>query len=152
MSGENKSLPMEQRLNYWLKLLHEHAPGSIGEMLHFEIGPCDEAAQCYTLYATTEMWMKNAFGTLHGGIISTALDQGMGMVASCMMDGTAITPTVEMNTTFHHGLLPERRMCLKIYATARTRTMLHLRAEVTDAAEPEKLCASATGIFYIKPI
>ena len=44
MSGENKRLPMEQRLGYWLKLLHEHAPDSIGEMLRFEIGTCDEAA------------------------------------------------------------------------------------------------------------
>lgn len=152
MSGENKSLPMEQRLHYWLKLLHEHAPDSIGEMLRFEIGTCDEAAGCYTLYASTEPWMKNAFGTLHGGIISTALDQGMGMVASCMMDGTAVTPTVEMNTTFHHALVPGRRMCLNIHVVARTRTMLHLRAEVMDAAEPEKLCASATAIFYIKPL
>lgn len=152
MSGENKRLPMEQRLGYWLKLLHEHAPDSIGEMLRFEIGTCDEAAGSYILYASTEKWMGNAFGTLHGGIISTALDQGMGMIASCMMDGTAITPTVEMNTTFHHALIPGKRMCLKIHVVARTRTMIHMRAEVVDAEEPEKLCASATGIFFIKPI
>ena len=74
------------------------------------------------------------------------------MIASCMMDGTAITPTVEMNTIFHHALLPGKRMCLKIHVVARTRTMIHMRAEVVDAEEPEKLCASATGIFFIKPI
>ena len=143
---------MEQRLGYWLKLLHDRAPGSIGEMLQFEIGACDEAVGCYTLYASTEKWMANAFGSLHGGIISTALDQGMGMVASCMMEGKAITPTVEMNTTFHHFLVPGNRMLLKIYVVAHTRTMIHLRAEVMDESVPEKLCASATAIFFIKPI
>lgn len=152
VSGENKRLPMEQRLGYWLKLLHDRAPDSIGEMLHFEIGGWDEASSCGTLYATTEKWMQNAFGSLHGGIISTAFDQGMGMVASCLMEGTAITPTVEMNTIFHHFLTPGCRMRMKVYVVAQTRTMLHLRAEIMDDAAPEKLCASATAIFFVKPI
>lgn len=141
---------MEQQLNHWLQQLHEYAPNSIGDMLHFEIGPCDVSGGSYTMRVGTEKWMCNAFGSLHGGMIATALDQSMGMLAMCLMEGKAITPTVQLNTTFHHFLVPGEKMLLHIYVEAHTKTMLHLRAEIMSEAAPERLCASATGIFYLK--
>lgn len=141
---------MEQSLHYWLAQLHENAPGTIGDMLHYTVASCDAENGDYVMYVDTEPWMRNAFGSLHGGIISTAMDQGMGMLATCLMDGKALTPTIQLNLTFHHPLLATNRMLLKIHVEAHTRTMLHLRAEARNEQEPDKLCASATGIFYIK--
>ena len=151
MSGENNPNGLtEEKLERCLHQLHERAAGTIGEMLHFEIGECVSGSGDYTLYACTEPWMRNAFGTLHGGIISTGLDQGMGMVAACLVDGQAITPTIQMNVTFHHFLMAGEQMCLKIHVEALTRTMIHLRAEVFAQQNSGRLCASATGIFFIK--
>ena len=94
--------------------------------------------------------MKNAFGSLHGGIIGTILDQGMGMLATCLMDGKAITPTVQMNVTYHRPLMPGDEILLKIYVETLTRTLIYMRAEAMNAGSPERLCVSANGIFFVK--
>ena len=143
---------MEQRLSDWIGQVHQRAPESIGDLLRFQVDSCDPEAGEYRLLASTERWMRNAFGSLHGGIITTILDQGMGMLATCLMNGTAITPTVEMNVIYHRPLMPGDRILLKIQVETITRTLIHLRSEAVNALQPEKLCVSATGIFCIKPI
>ena len=158
MSVENKrnqvpsAREMEDRLSYWITQLHERAPESIGDLLRFRVGPCDPKAGDYSFFASTEEWMKNAFGSLHGGIIGTILDQGMGMLSTCLMEGKAITPTVQMNVTYHRPFAPGDEVLLKVHVEAMTRTMIHMRGEAMCSSEPEKLCVSATGIFFIKPL
>ena len=158
MSEESKRRPatsaekMEQRLSYWIEQLHKRASGSIGDLLHFQVGPCDAEAGEYCFSVSTEEWMKNAFGSLHGGIISTILDQGMGMLSTCLMDGKAITPTVEMNVSYLHPLMPGDKVLLKVYVESVTRTLIYMRAEAMNADRPEKRCVTATGIFFIKPL
>ncbi len=149
MSAENKAA---QALDACIALLHKRAPGSIGDMLHFQAGSCDEASRDYVLFAQTEPWMCNPYGTLHGGIISTIMDQAMGTLATCLTEGKALTPTVQLNVTFHHPLLSTQRTMVRLHVNAVTRTMLHLRAEASNEQEPQTLCASATGIFYVKHI
>lgn len=155
MSGGNKRQNpdgMEQCLAGWIEALHQRAPESIGDLLRFRVGPCNEAAGEYCFYASTQEWMKNAFGSLHGGIITTILDQGMGMLATCLMDGTAITPTVQMNVTYHRPLMPGDEVLLKIYVQTVTRNLIHMRSEAVNAAQPNQLCVTATGIFFIKSL
>ena len=155
MNAENK-VPsreeMEQRLAYWIQQLHERAPESIGDLLRFRVGPCNPEAGEYSFLASTQGWMKNAFGSLHGGIITTILDQGMGMLATCLMEGTAITPTVQMNVIYHRPLIPGDNVLLKVHVETMTRTLIHIRAEAMKETQPDKLCVSATGIFFIKPL
>lgn len=156
MSGENKSWaelsPEEarQRLSYWISELHRLAPDSIGDLLHFQVSSCHPEAGEYCFQVSTGDWMKNAFGSLHGGIISTIVDQGMGMLATCMMEGKAITPTVQMNITYQHPLTAGEPLLLQIRVESVTRTLLYLRSEVRSAGNPDKLCAAASGVFYIK--
>ena len=156
MSGESKehSVPgaeeMEQRLRFWIGQLHSRAPESIGDLLRFRVGPCSPDTGEYCFYASTGDWMKNAFGSLHGGIIGTILDQGMGMLATCLMGGKAITPTVQMNVAYHRPLRPGDEILLKIYVETMTRTLIHMRAEAMNAGSPERLCVSANGIFFVK--
>ena len=95
--------------------------------------------------------MQNAFGTLHGGIIATALDQGMGMLATCLMNGQGLTPSVQLNITYHRPLVAGERILLKIYVESVTRTLIYMRGEAFQEAKPDKLCATGTGIFYFKP-
>ena len=149
MNAENKT-GAQQALEEVLHLLHEKAPDSIGGRLHLQVGDCDPQTGDYTLYAQAEPWMCNPYGTLHGGMISTMMDQAMGTLATCLTEGRALTPTVQLNLTFHHPLLPGQRTVLQLHVDALTRTMLHLRAAAYNEQEPQKLCASATAIFYIK--
>ena len=156
MSGENKPRPevpredMEQRLSDWIEELHRRAPESIGDLLRFRVGPCNPEEGRYCFHVSTEQWMKNAFGSLHGGIISTIMDQGMGMLATCLMNGTAITPTVQMNISYHHPMMPGDKVLLKIYVESITRTLMYMRAEAMKEDQPDRLCVTASGVFFAK--
>ena len=92
MSVENKrnqvpsAREMEDRLSCWITQLHERAPESIGDLLRFRVGPCDPKAGDYSFFASTEEWMRNAFGSLHGGIIGTILT---GVFASSSVNGVS---------------------------------------------------------------
>ena len=73
----------------------ELAPGSIGDMLHFELLDCDPEAGDYFLSCRTETWMRNPAGTLHGGLGATVLDQAMGLIPYCLKTEAGIAPTVQ---------------------------------------------------------
>lgn len=156
MSGESKIGPMlpaedmEQRLVYWIEELHKRAPDSIGDLLRFRVGSCSPEAGMYCFHVSTDQWMQNAFGSLHGGIIGTIMDQGMGILATCLMERKAITPTVQMNIVYHRPLMPGDGILLKIYVESITRTLIHMRAEAMNEAQPDKLCVTASGVFFIK--
>lgn len=155
MSAENKkpvdAQQMKSQLIDWVQELHRHAPDSIGDLLHFEVLDCDVAAGEYCFGIKTQTWMQNAFGTLHGGIIATALDQGMGMLATCLMNGAGVTPSVQLNITYHRPLIPGRKILLKVYVESVTRTLIHMRGEAFQEGAEGKLCATGAGIFYFKP-
>ena len=156
MSGESKTGPgipgeeMEQRLSFWIEELHRRAPESIGDLLRFRVVSCSPEAGMYCFHVSTEQWMQNAFGSLHGGIISTIMDQGMGMLATCLMEGKAITPTVQMNIVYHRPLMPGDGVLLKIYVESITRTLIYMRAEAMNEEQPDRLCATASGVFFVK--
>lgn len=141
---------MEQLLNRWIGELHKNAPDSIGDLLHFSVERCCAEAGDYVFCIETAQWMQNAFGTLHGGIISTIMDQGMGMLATCLMEQPGVTPSVQLNVTFHRPLNPGEKILLKIHVDTMTHTLLYLHAEASCMNEPDKLCASGTGIFFQK--
>ncbi len=158
MNGANNFFPaadsaqMKQLISHWIGQLHTSAPDTIGDLLHFQVVDCDARTGSCTISAQAEPWMRNAFGSLHGGIITTAMDQGMGMLASCMTGGKAITPTVQLNTTFHRPVVPRGQLLLKFTPESRTKNLIHMRGEVYDAQDYGHLCASATGMFFIKEI
>ena len=70
----------------------ELAPGSIGDMLHFELLDCDPEAGDYWLTCRTEDWMRNPAGTLHGGLGATVLDQAMGLIPYCLKTEAGTAP------------------------------------------------------------
>ena len=39
---------------------------------------------------------------------------------------------------------------LKIYVESITRTLIHMRAEAMNEAQPDKLCVTASGVFFVK--
>lgn len=147
----SQSEEMVQLLNHWIEELHRNKPDSIGDLVRFSVVSCDAEAGEYTFTVHTAAWMQNAFGTLHGGIIATVMDQGMGMLATCLTHGTGNTPSVQLNITYHRPFQPGDTIELKLHVDSMTRTLIHLHAEARKQGTPEKLCAAATAIFYFKP-
>lgn len=143
---------LAQAVRLRIRQLHDYAPESIGDIMNYRLVECrDETGECI-LECDTFPWMRNAPGTLHGGMCATIVDQAMGFVAYCVKPGEGIAPTVQMQIAYHRPLIPGQSARVIVRIVSVTKTLMHLSAEVFQASAPEKLCLSATGIYYYKPM
>lgn len=156
VSVENKDVfaarDPQQILTQMIAQLHRQAPDSIGSLLQFRVEACDEPKGNYCLCAQTSEWMRNAFGSLHGGMFATIMDQAMGFVAMYLMGGTAVTPSIQLNVTYYRPAKAGGELSVKVHVDAVTKSIMYLRAEITERTNPERLLASATGIYAIKTL
>lgn len=127
------------------------APGSIGDMMDFRLEGCDPSKGEYILRCSTFSWMRNAAGTLHGGMCATITDQAMGFIAYCVKPGEGIAPTIQMQTTYHRPLIPGQEVRVIVRVLSTTKSLMHLSAECFSLETPEKLCLSASGTYFFKP-
>ena len=142
---------MEQQVLDRIALLHGAAPGSVGDQMDFRLLSCDTEKGEYLLRCKTFEWMRNANGTLHGGMCATVVDQAMGFIAYCLMPGKGIAPTVQLQVTYHRPLIPGQEVLVKVKVLSVTKSLMHLSAEAVAEAAPEKICLTATGSFFYKP-
>ena len=133
-----------------LTQLHSAAPGSIGDMLQLELVDFDADAGVYDLRCKTMDWMRNIAGTLHGGMCATLVDQSMGCVAYCAKPGEGAAPTIEMNVSYHRPLIPEEDVLIRVQLVSVSRSLMHLRSEAYLISQPDKLCISASGVYFYK--
>ena len=141
---------LSQALRQRIQELHDCAPDSIGDLMHYRLVECQEEAGECVLECETFPWMRNGPGTLHGGMCATIVDQAMGFVAYCIKPGEGVAPTVQMQVAYHRPLIPGQSALIRVRIVSVTRTLMNLSAEVFQTSTPDKLCLSATGIYYYK--
>ena len=129
----------------------EVVPGSIGDMMHFQLLGYADAHGDYTMSCQTAPWMRNFAGTLHGGLCATILDQAMGFVSYCLKPGEGIAPTVQIEIDYHRPLMPGEDVIVKVHVVSATKSLMNLTAEAVQASHPEKICLSGSGIYFYKP-
>jgi len=150
-SGVNKmAYTMEYGLNEYIKRIQVRNAGSIGEMLKFQVVSCDEEKDDYVLQCKTEPWMCNHYGTLHGGICATILDQAMGMVCCCLKKGFGVTTTVQLEADYHRPIMPGDDILVRVHVISVTRSLINMTAELVQAAKPDKISVSGSAIFFYK--
>lgn len=150
MSEENKNRPLGEILQSAIACHHDKAPGSIGDLLHFEVLSYDENAGTFLFRCRTESWMSNLAGTLHGGMSAAIADQAMGLAAFALRPDAAFTPTIQMQTEYLYPLFPGKEILVRVCETGMSGTMVHLRAELSHANREERVCVIATGIYYLQ--
>ena len=126
------------------------APGSIGDILHFELLECTPESGDYLLSCQTEDWMRNFAGTLHGGLGATILDQAMGIVSHCLINYEGFAPTVQLSVNYHRPLIPGAAVLVRVRVISVTRSLISLSAEASQKERPEKICLSGTGLYFQK--
>lgn len=142
---------LAQEIRLRILELRDIAPGSIGDLMNYRLVDCHEENGTCVLECDTFPWMRNGPGTLHGGMCATIVDQAMGFVAYCIKPGEGIAPTVQMQIAYHRPIIPGQSVRVAVRIVSVTKTLMHLSAEVFQTSAPEKLCLSATGIYYYKP-
>ena len=141
---------MLEELMKWLSRLHQVAPGSAGDRLGLEALEYDGKKNEFLLRCPTEDWMRNAHGTLHGGLCATIADQAMGSVACCYKRGEGILPAIELSLNYHRPLMPGEDVLIRVRPVAVTRTLISVQAELYRETQPEKLCTSARATYFYK--
>lgn len=130
--------------------LHEAAPDSIGDLLHFELLECSREGE-YLLRCTTQPWMRNPAGTLHGGICATVLDQAMGLIAYCIKPGPGFAPTIEMQVSFIRPVPVVQSLLTKVTVISVTSSLIRLRCELMRENQPDKVCVTSSAVYFYKP-
>lgn len=142
---------MKQALRRRIAQISEDVPGSIGDMMQFQLLECDPEKGDYLLSCQTAEWMRNFAGTLHGGLCATILDQAMGFVSYCLKPGEGAAPTVQLEIDYHRPLHPGEGVLVKVHVVSVTRSLMNLTAEAMQASHPDKICLSGSGIYFYKP-
>lgn len=141
----------ESRVQESIAALHTVAPDSIGDRMGFRLLGYDGDKQEWTFSCVTEAWMRNAAGTLHGGMCAAVLDQAMGYIAWCVKPGPGYAPTVQMQLSYHRPLIPGQDLRIKVRLVDATKSLIHLTSEAYAGDGTGKLCLSATGIYFYRP-
>lgn len=124
---------------------HEIAPGAICDLIPFTLVSLTDDTASFT--CTTQHWMRNTFGALHGGMSTTILDQAMSLVAHCVKKGEGTTPCIEMQMSFHRPVAPCEEVDVVVRTLSVTKSLIRMTAELHQFGN---LCVSATGTYFQK--
>ena len=141
---------VEYGLKKYVEVLRTNFSGTIAEMLKFEVVSCDEVNDNYVLKCKTEPWMSNHYGTLHGGICATIMDQAMGMVCCCLKRGFGVSTTVQLDADYHRPILPGEDILVKVHVISVTRSLIKMNAELVQLSKPDRISVSGSAIFFYK--
>jgi uncharacterized protein (TIGR00369 family) len=122
-------------------------PGSVNDRMAPEFVSCSEDGRECTVRYFLKPEMRNPMGWLHGGVTSTMLDMGMGMLA--FYHQQTICPTSSMTINY---LRPNR---IGTYLVVQSRIahlgkkIVHLTAQAWMEEDPKHLTATATGSYVV---
>ena len=131
-----------------LEILRTQAPDSIGNLLDLRLIEAGE--DTYTFRGKTEYWMRNVAGTLHGGMGATLADHAMGTIVWCLLREGATSATTALDLKYHRPLIPGEDVRIRVCLVSKTKSLIHLSAELYRDSVPEKLCISASATFFVK--
>jgi uncharacterized protein (TIGR00369 family) len=141
---------VEYGLRKYIEVLRSNYSGTIADMLKFEVVSCDEENDNYVLKCRTEPWMCNHYGTLHGGLCATILDQAMGMVCSCIKKGYGTCTTVQLESDYHRPIPAGDDILVHVHVMSITRVLMNLTAEIVHPDKPNKFAVTGSGIFFFR--
>ena len=130
--------------------LHRKAPGSIGDQLEFHVLEENRGKGEYTFCCKTYPWMRNALGTLHGGMCATIVDQAMGFVAYSYMSGKGTAPTIQMQLNYHKPFVPGEDVIIRVRVVSMTRNLIAMSCEASRASDPARVCLTASATSFLK--
>ena len=141
---------VEYGLKKYVEIMRTNYSGTIAEMLHFEVVSCDDENETYVLRCKTAPWMSNHYGTLHGGICATIMDQAMGMVCSCLKKGYGSCTTVQLETDYHRPIPTGDDILVPGHVMSVTRLLVNMTAEIIHPSKPNKFCVTGSAIFFYR--
>ena len=130
--------------------VHRKVPGSIGDLLEFRVLSEDREKGEYLMQCRTQDWMRNAIGTLHGGMGATIIDQAMGFVAYSYMTGPGTAPTIPMQRNYPRPMRPGEEVIVRVRVISVTRTLISMVCEASMASEVDQICITGSATSFLR--
>ncbi len=134
----------------WLQMVEEKSrhylnldDGGFDELMKARLVACSYEEQWVTYAFETQTWQINEKGGIHGGAIAGMFDTAFGVVANFTAGENEAT-TTDMTISFLRGVEFGMTVHMKVYIVKAGRSLIRLRAELTDAATG-KLLATGSG-------
>ena len=146
---ENASEQERQKaMEYGIRMAVEERndPPRIHEMMKKSFVDCSEKERWITLSYEVEEWEQNPIGTMHGGLIATAIDSTCGILVR-YLSGTLRTPTVSMTINYLATVPVGERLLVTARAVKVGRSLVNLCAEAVLESS-KKTAATATAVFF----
>ena len=124
-------------------------PEQINTMMEPHFVNCSFRDQALSFRYTAEKWCLNPTGTLHGGIMASACDIAMGVLARVLDDGIRAA-TVELNVHYMGPVNPGTDYIVTARMKKNGKSLKFMECDVRSASD-DKMLAGATGIFVRAP-
>jgi len=121
--------------------------GTITAMLPFSLVRADADKAMLILRAIPDPWTRNQNSVLHGGIVATLLDSAMGVMCRCF-SGDRSTPTVSMTVNYAAPVPIATPLNFTVELEHMGSTMMYVRARCMAETRPDRVLASAQGVYY----
>ena len=140
--------PSLQHLRERVAWVNEAAAGAVCGDLRMALLEGDTDRGAYLFRCRTTEAMRNVIGTFHGGCAAVVADQAMGSVANSMFAEDGHAPTSQLCLNFHRPMTAGEDLLVRVRVVNASRRQIHLSAEIFRSSAPEKLCVSATAVFF----
>ena len=117
----------------------------INERLAPTLLGCNAEEKRVDIAFTVQDWMLNPNGTLHGGMLSTAIDMGFSVIARYYAK-KRVTVTVQLSVNFLRVIKNEEQFTVHVQADHVGRRSIVAHASVTGESSP-KPAATATAVL-----
>lgn len=140
--------PTMEHLKKRVAWVNEAAAGAVCGDLRMELLDGDPKKGEYLFSCHTTEAMRNVIHTLHGGSAALVADQAMGSVANSMFTEDGHAPTSQMSLNFHRPMKAGQDLLVRVRVVNASRSLIHLSCEIYTKICPDKLCVSATAVFF----
>lgn len=144
---ENHNPTMEQ-LTRRVAWVNKAAAGTVCGELKMEVLEGNTNIGEYLFLCRTTEPMRNVIHTLHGGSAAIVADQAMGSVANSMFCEDGHAPTSQLTLNFYRPLFAGDELLVKVRILNASRRLIHLSSEIYAHKAPDKLCVSASAVFF----
>jgi uncharacterized protein (TIGR00369 family) len=138
---------MERSLTKFTRRYAEDFPGTINAGLCPHLESCCFADKTAIISYDTQPWMSNPGGVVHGGMVATLFDVAIGCV-TYFAAGEKLTPTMSLQVSFVRPMAIGKRVYVQVSLTSCGRTSGHATAKAWQEGEPDRIIATAAGLYY----
>lgn len=138
----------EQMEAYMVRTVEENLvqqEGRINGMIAPAFVSCSFAEKSCVMRYPMQGWQTNRMGVVHGGIITTCMDNAMAIL-NMFLAGEYFTPTLTMEMKFLRPMQADDAILMQVQAISVGRQISHLRADAVSE-KTGKTVASGTATF-----